>query len=166
MSALAACSPPVLFLDTETTGLDHAAHELVQVGLIDEHGHVLLDCLVNPGRPIPPEAVAVHGITDDMASQGLPPNVVRELVRSLVRGRDLVIYPAAFESKFVPVQGAASVMCAMEAAQDFWGLDRWPRLSWCASELGIEQPEPHTAIGDCQVTRQVWAYMHEAIAHG
>ena len=39
-----------VFLDLETTGLDPRADEIVEIGILDEDGQVLLDTLVRPVR--------------------------------------------------------------------------------------------------------------------
>lgn len=57
----------LLALDLETTGVDIRSDLPVQVGLVmrrDGVDYVLIDMLANPGRPIPAEAAAVHGISD------------------------------------------------------------------------------------------------------
>ena len=54
-------------LDTETTGLYDDA-EIVEISIIDENGGVLLDTLVKPLKPIPAEATAIHGITNEMVA--------------------------------------------------------------------------------------------------
>jgi CBS domain-containing protein len=64
-------------LDTETTGLDARTARLVQIAALRLSGGNLLpeerfEALVNPGRPIPQSAIAVHGITDAMVA-GAPP---------------------------------------------------------------------------------------------
>lgn len=51
-----------LFIDTETTGLGDDA-EIVEICIIDSHGFILLNTLVKPTKPIPDEAIAIHGIT-------------------------------------------------------------------------------------------------------
>ena len=53
-----------VILDTETTGLDSTAR-IVSLAMIDREGRALVDTLINPGRPIPRDATAIHGITDD-----------------------------------------------------------------------------------------------------
>ena len=57
-----------LILDTETTGLN-AHDEVIQLGIVDMRGIVLLDTLVRPTNPIAPEARAIHGITDEVLAQ-------------------------------------------------------------------------------------------------
>ncbi len=60
--------------DLETTGPDPLADVPVQYALVwRRHGQMRVDQgLVNPGRPIPPGAIAVHGITDEQAATGQP----------------------------------------------------------------------------------------------
>ena len=50
-------------IDCETTDLPGGVCE---VAVVDTTGRVLLNCLVNPGRPISPEAQRVHNISDRM----------------------------------------------------------------------------------------------------
>ena len=66
------------FLDVETTGLFPAMGDrVVEIGIVVCRGDrevELVAKLVNPGRPIPPDAQRVHGIQDrdvaDRASTG------------------------------------------------------------------------------------------------
>jgi len=65
-------------VDTETTGIDHDKDAIIELGMAlfefdPETGIVYnvlgtIDQLEDPGFPIPPEATAVHGITDEMVS--------------------------------------------------------------------------------------------------
>lgn len=60
---------PFAVIDTETTGKDPARGDrIVEIAVVHfDHGVVTArhSALVNPGIPIPAEAAAVHGITDD-----------------------------------------------------------------------------------------------------
>lgn len=58
-----------IIFDTETTGLDpRDGHRMVEFAGIEMHARVptgrFLHFHLNPGRPMPPEAEAVHGLTD------------------------------------------------------------------------------------------------------
>ncbi len=58
---------PLVFFDLETTGLDVERDRIVELGLVKlmPDGERLTRARrINPGMPIPPEASAVHGITD------------------------------------------------------------------------------------------------------
>lgn len=60
----ALADPRTVVLDTETTGL-HERARIVELAVVAADGTVLMDTLVNPGEPIPADATAVHGITDE-----------------------------------------------------------------------------------------------------
>ncbi|MEZ4497878.1 MAG: exonuclease domain-containing protein [Thermomicrobiales bacterium] len=47
----------VIYLDTETTGLDRTA-EIIDIALVTNDGAVLFNTLVKPVRPIPSEIIA------------------------------------------------------------------------------------------------------------
>ena len=59
---------PIIFFDLETTGVDAANDRIVEISMvkIDVNGEKQIKTRrINPERPIPAEATAVHGITDD-----------------------------------------------------------------------------------------------------
>jgi DNA polymerase-3 subunit epsilon len=62
----------VFSFDVETTGLDTAEDRIVQIGAVRFRAGVRLgqrrSSLVNPGVPIPPDATAVHGISDEVVA--------------------------------------------------------------------------------------------------
>ena len=61
----------ILYLDVETTGKAKAYDQVAQVAYASEVDGELVDercVLVRPSIPISPEAIEVHGITDEMVS--------------------------------------------------------------------------------------------------
>jgi len=77
-------SRPLAFFDLETTGTDPARDKIVEVAVLrldPEGGREAATHRVNPERPIPPDASAVHGIRDEDVA-GAPP--FRELARELL----------------------------------------------------------------------------------
>ena len=59
---------PIVFFDLETTGINPAKDRVVQISLLKifpDGREELKTFLVNPQMPIPPQATAVHGISDD-----------------------------------------------------------------------------------------------------
>ena len=64
---------PLAFVDLETTGTSPAADRVVEIAIlkVDPDGaEDFRSRRVNPGVPIPPEAIAIHGITDaDVADE-------------------------------------------------------------------------------------------------
>jgi DNA polymerase-3 subunit epsilon len=99
----------VIVLDTETTGLDHSRERVIELALLRvdiDHATGLpvgpvrvYDGLEDPGKPIPPEVVALTGIHDaDVKGQQLDSARVAELLD----GVDLVIaHNAGFDRPFV-----------------------------------------------------------------
>ena len=66
-----------ILLDTETTGLDHATHEIIELGMVKfdytPDGRIVgvrdtFSAFNEPTAPIPPEVTALTGITDDMVA--------------------------------------------------------------------------------------------------
>jgi DNA polymerase III epsilon subunit-like protein len=53
--------PRALYLDLETTGLDQQQDEILEIGLLDDDGRVVLHSLVRPERH-GLGAQAIHGI--------------------------------------------------------------------------------------------------------
>ncbi len=86
---------PLVFLDLETTGIDAAHDRIVEISLVkvwpDGRDEVRTR-RINPGRPIPPEATAVHHITDeDVKDQPRFEQIARSLA-SYIEGCDLAGY--------------------------------------------------------------------------
>jgi len=60
---------PIVFFDLETTGTDINKSRIVQaafIKILSSGEYVKKKFLINPGCPIPPEATAVHKITDEI----------------------------------------------------------------------------------------------------
>lgn len=91
-------SPDTVILDTETTDLDGY---LVQVAAIDTSGNVLLDTFVDPQNEISPGAYRVHHIGDEEL-RGAPtfPEIAEQLW-SVLEGKRIVTYNAAFDSSIL-----------------------------------------------------------------
>lgn len=100
-----------IVLDTETTGLDPAeGHRIVELGAVELFNHVptgrSFHRYVNPGRPMPPEAFAVHGLGDEFLRDKPPfAAVAGEFLAFLGEAR-LVIHNAAFDIRFLNAEFA------------------------------------------------------------
>lgn len=59
---------PLVFFDTETTGVDAAKDRIIEISLLklfSDAKEEIKTFRINPGMPIPAEATAVHGIKDE-----------------------------------------------------------------------------------------------------
>lgn len=93
-------------LDTETTGMDpNDGHRIVEIGAVELLNHIptgkTLQIYINPERPIPAEATAVHGITNEfVADKPVFAQVYTEFT-DFIKGARLVIHNAEFDMKFL-----------------------------------------------------------------
>lgn len=160
--------PRVVFLDTETTGLGGGA-EVVDLAVVGRDGGILLETLVRPVAPIPPDASAIHGIGDaDVAGAPGWPEVHEGLCR-LLAGRPVVVYNAAFDRRMVGQCGERHGLalpdlrweCAMLAYARFRGEPggrggrfRWHKLEHAVRAFGAAAGG-HRAAADALACRAV-----------
>ena len=95
-----------IFLDTETTGLSaEQGDRIIEVACIEfdnrrDTGRRLHHYL-NPGRSSHPDAVRVHGITDEFLADKPPFASIADELLALLSGADVVIHNAAFDIGFL-----------------------------------------------------------------
>lgn len=154
-------------VDTETTGLGTDA-EIIEICLIDVTGRPLLNTLLKPTKPIPDEAIAIHGINNEMVSTAPIWTDIHERLLSLISNRTIVIYNSDFDVRLIKQTsekyGLASAkiesVCAMAMYSYFWGewnyrRDKWhwQKLSDAAKQQGVTvEGEAHRALADCLMT--------------
>ena len=95
-----------IFLDTETTGLDALAGDrIVEIGCIEMVGRRLtgrhLHLYFNPERPVHPEAVRVHGLTDEFLSDKPLFADEAQKVLEFLSGAEVIIHNAPFDTGFL-----------------------------------------------------------------
>jgi DNA polymerase III epsilon subunit-like protein len=109
--------PAAVVLDTESTGL-YGAY-LVEIAVIDVRtGQALLDTLVNPGLPIPVEAVEIHGITDDLVRDAPTFAGLLPQIEAVLSGRRVVIYNAPFDTGIIEHE-LCRLWCGPAAHDDY-----------------------------------------------
>lgn len=57
-----------IYYDTETTGVRPEKDRIIEIAAYDPVQNRTFSKLVNPGSPIPSDATAIHGITDEMVA--------------------------------------------------------------------------------------------------
>ncbi len=100
-----------VFLDTETTGLAAAQGDrIIEIGLIEMVNRRLtgrtLHHYLNPGRSSHPDALKVHGLTDEfLADKPAFERIVDELL-AFVDGAEIIIHNADFDLGFLDAEFA------------------------------------------------------------
>jgi DNA polymerase III epsilon subunit-like protein len=159
----------VAILDTETTGLSSTA-EACEITLLDSIGNEIFNSLVKPKNPIPDEAIAIHGITNQMVADAPEfTEIAVPLWQKLNHYDTVVIYNAGYDVKLL--KQAASIngikdylsdyrgqfKCAMLWYSKFIEKSRWTKLvEACKSmKINITQFKAHRAKADCLMTLEL-----------
>ena len=95
-----------IVLDTETTGLDpKSGHRIIEIGCVEVAERRLtgnnLHLYLQPDREVDPEAVAVHGITDEFLLDKPRFEDVAGELRDYLLGTELIIHNADFDVGFL-----------------------------------------------------------------
>jgi len=163
----------VVYLDTETTGLGENA-EIIQIGIIDENGKVLIDTLVKCQNEIPFSATEIHGIKkEDLVNAPTWPEVY-EKVSYILNNADIVyIYNADYDIRLLRQTSRryefdlsnikCLCFCVMEEYAENYNCGTWEKLVWACKRLNIDikDIEAHSAVGDCEMTRRLYEKMLE-----
>lgn len=164
--------------DTETTGLDPARDEIVQIGAVRAvNGRLVegevFDMLVNPGRPIPPASSRVHGITDEMVAGAPTVGPAAGRFHDFARHAVLVAHNAPFDLAFLERARRASgvtfdnpVLDTVLLSAAIFGTGETHTLDAIAERLGvgIDGTARHTALGDARATAEVLIRMLPVLA--
>lgn len=165
-------------IDFETTGMpDIEGAAICEVGwcdievgeTTDVSGRILakigtpVSMFCNPGQPMPPEARAVHHISDKDVIAGVLP---AEGIRRLAEGAPsyFVAHNAKFEQAFFP-DAVSPWICTYKAALRFWpdapAYSNQVLRYWLELVLGDEAiaMPPHRAGPDAYVTAHLFARM-------
>jgi DNA polymerase III subunit epsilon len=160
---------PLAFLDLESTGLSTDSDRITEVGIVTYVDGRVVDrwgSLVNPGMPIPEVSSNITHITDELVADEPPfRDVVWEVYRRL---RDKVAVAYNGISFDLPLLTAEMARCGLTPPEQpvldpmMWVFKKMPsRSGWpfglvkAAERLGVEQPEAHRAVADCEAMAQV-----------
>lgn len=154
-------------VDTETTGLDpEQGHRLIEVAAVAiENGALGADwsSLVRSDRPVPPDASAVHGITDPMLAGAPAPAEVARTLRAACGDATLVLHNAAFDLPFLAaLLRAGGEPPLWNPVVDTLGLSRGlfsgrsHALGALATDLGLPREARHRALGDARTTARLF----------
>jgi len=96
---------PFVIFDTETTGLSLTAR-IIEIGAVKVYrGKIIKEfcSLANPGRPIPPRATEIHGITDEMVADAPSIPFVLKNFSNFVEESILVAHNAVFDLRMLAI---------------------------------------------------------------
>jgi DNA polymerase III epsilon subunit len=157
-------------LDVETTGLSHEqGHRVCEVGAIKVRSGKEIEryhSLVQPGIPVPEEARKIHRITDEMLKEAPPFATIARPLREFLAGTVMIAQNARFDLGFInaeflrtglgrltiPVVDTVTLARRVRPGLSGYSLDR------LAHHFQITVDTRHRALGDCEVTVQVFLH--------
>lgn len=86
---------PLCFFDLETTGIDVARDRIVEISIVKVYPNGNQESrtwLVNPTIPIPPQATAVHGISNEKVAQEPTFKELAPQIHAMIKESDLAGY--------------------------------------------------------------------------
>jgi DNA polymerase-3 subunit epsilon len=157
-------------LDTETTGMSPAqGHALVEVARVRLEAGNIVDrwsSLVNPGRPIPADAAAVHGIHDAMVAGAPGPAEAGRALREGCGDAPLVLHNAPFDLPFLTAMlRGGGLRPLWNPVVDTLGLARGlfgsgsNSLGALAVRFSLPKEAAHRALGDALTTARLFVLL-------
>lgn len=151
----------IVALDLETTGLFPQRDRIVELAAVSwqngrEAGH--FQALVNPGRPMPPAVIRVHGITDAMVRDQPPLEAVLPAFLDFCSADIVVAHNARFDAGFInaacqrlqlPSFGRPVTDTCSLARRCLPGCPNY-RLETLISLFQLGEPQLHRALEDAR----------------
>lgn len=168
---------PFYVLDTETTGLGKT-DEIVQIGIVDHGGVVLLNQLIKPTIAIPGAASSIHGISDQDVAAAPSFKDVYIRISMLLAGQVVVAYNMDFDWRMLqqtagryrlPDLRIGKRDCVMKQYARFKGVRKdsgrnyvWHRLGNAIRQEGLTFTRAHDALDDARMALALVKRMAEA----
>lgn len=158
-------------IDTETTGLDPAVDQIIEIASIDLTNDAFfynpLECLAKPTVPIKPSASAAHHLIEEDVAKAPP---LSEVLPKFNGADFYIAHNAKFDRQFLDGKlkgkdGAepkwiCTMKCAIRAWPEAPGYSNQVLRYWhgMASPFGLvrEKIEPHRALSDVFVTAAIF----------
>ena len=154
--------------DTETTGLWAPANRLVEIAgvrfSIDSDKIETFEAFINPGRAIPPDAIAVHGITDEMVATANTAEKVLNEFAKFCGNSILIAHNAPFDVSFLASESdrvavprlSNTVLDTVDIFKRLQpGMPSYSLLS-LAKHFEIAQDQKHRALDDALLVQKLF----------
>jgi DNA polymerase-3 subunit epsilon/CBS domain-containing protein len=166
--ALPLRSLAAVVLDCETTGLDARTDRVVELGAVRLGAGLIetesFEALVNPGRPIPPQASAIHGIQDAAVAAAPAFATVMPELAAFAGARVVLGYAIGFDLAVLQAEhGRAGLawraprsLCVRQLAQLLAPPLPSLELATLAAWLGVTVGTRHRALADARLAAELF----------
>ncbi|MCL2346113.1 MAG: exonuclease domain-containing protein [Desulfobulbus sp.] len=163
------CELTYTVFDTETTGLEPSkGDEIIQIGAARIVNNRLLrqevfDQIVDPERPLKPESIPIHGITEDMVRGKPNIDIVLPAFHEFCEDTVLIAHNAAFDMRFLQLKEERTGFSFAQPVLDTLLLSAVAhpnqeshKLDAIAERLGVHIGARHNALEDALATGEVF----------
>lgn len=163
-----------IYYDTETTGIKSDTDRIIEIAAYDPERDLSFEQLINPECPIPPEASAVHKITDDMVANK---PTFREIIPEFKKFCDGDVILVAHNNDGFDIHFLRKEFERAEQELPNWKfLDtlKWARryrpdlprhsLQFLREIYGIAENNAHRALDDVVVMHQIFSMMTDDLS--
>lgn len=152
----------ILFADTETTGMTRD-REVIELGIVDLAGNVLLDQRFLTYLPIHYKATEVHGITNSMLLRCPHPCSMTEQIHEIFKNKIVIFYNKSFdvgsiENSFEGFSEQTSkIHCMLKAYKEYnrTGLSNKLMDACRRHNVTINDLNAHSAVDDALATQRL-----------
>lgn len=171
--ALPLAAVPFVLFDVESTGLEpQNGDRICEIALVQWQGGVqrgAWETLINPGRPISPDAFAVNQIPAHLLNVAPSFAAISPTLLDHLRGKVLVAHNAPFDFSFLNTElvraGQPAInnplVDTLQLARTFLNYERY-NLASLARALNVDRPS-HRAMSDVIALKAVFIHLLERL---
>jgi DNA polymerase-3 subunit epsilon len=159
----------LIYYDTETTGISTERDRIIELAAYDAERQTSFVRLINPGCPIPPEATAIHKITNEMVATAQNFSEVAQEFISFCEGEvvliahnndsfDLPFLQNEFKRHKLPFPSWIFIDSLKWARRYRCDLPRHS-LQFLREVYGIKANNAHRALDDVVILHQIFSLM-------
>ena len=161
-----------IILDTETTGLSiKDDHRILEIACIETQNLIptnkVFYKLINPERDISPDAIKVHGYTNEVLKNKKKFADIAEELLEFISGKKLIIHNAPFDISFLNhelkkinsqmIDIKKNVIDSLEIARSKFPGSSNSLDNLCKKfNIDLSKRTKHNALLDCELLRQVY----------
>ncbi len=153
---------PYVILDLETTGLEAANSEIIEIAALKVEKKEIKDIfnqLIKPKNPIPAEIISITGITPEMIEEAPALDHVLNPFLKFIEGSTLIIHNADFDLSFINHHISAlknEAICTLKVSRYLLPNLSSHKLASLARYFNIPVKNSHRALGDVETLYELW----------
>lgn len=163
-------TPPLLFIDLETTGATATVDRITEIGIVEvtDIGVTRWSQLINPDSRIPEFIQRLTGITEEMVADAPRFEDVADSLLARLTGKLFIAHNARFDYGFIKnefkrlgIDFRARVLCTVKLSRALYPNEPRHNLDTLVTRHGLLQTGRHRALADADLIHQFWEKLQE-----